>query len=350
MWAFLETRPDAPLWYTARVPFVRPTHTPGRVPMRRRWQRAFVSTAALALLTPAAFAQDGRCERLARLSLPTTQITSAETVAAGAFVPPGLPAGAPAIPAAAVRNLPAFCRVAATLTPTSDSDVKIEVWLPASGWNGKFQGVGNGGWSGAIVYFALAAALRDGYATASTDTGHSGGSGSFALGHPEKLIDFGYRAVHEMTLKAKSIVKAYYGEAPRLSYWNGCSSGGKQGLKEAQRFPEDYDGIIAGAPANNWTHLEAQQIWIAQAVHRDEASFIPASKYPLIHRAVIHACDALDGVIDGLLENPAACRFDPSVLQCKAGDEPTCLTAAQVDSARKIYSPEIGRASCRERV
>jgi feruloyl esterase len=168
--------------------------------------------------------------------LPDATITLAETVAAGEFTMPA-PTRNPAAPGPNYKALPAFCRVAATLAPSKDSDIKIEVWLPSSGWNGKFQAVGNVGWSGAIVYPSLARALGHGYATASTDTGHSGGSGSFALGHPEKLIDFGYRAVHEMTVKAKAIIAAYYGAGPKLSYWNGCSSGGKQGLKEAQRYP-----------------------------------------------------------------------------------------------------------------
>src|SRR6185436_8329868 len=160
--------------------------------------------------------------------------------------PPALAGAAAPPPASTFSQLPSFCRVAATLKPSADSDIKIEVWMPTTGWNGKFLAVGNGGWSGAIVYPALAVSLQRGYATASTDTGHSGGSGSFALGHPEKLTDFAYRAVHEMTVQAKAIVAAHYAAAPRLSYWNGCSSGGKQGLKEAQRFPNDYDGIIAG--------------------------------------------------------------------------------------------------------
>src|SRR5207253_7652796 len=140
-------------------------------------------------------------------------------------------------------------RVAATLKPTDDSRIRIEVWMPASGWNGKFQGVGNGGWEGNIAYPSLAAAVTRGYAAASTDTGHVGGTGSFAVGHPEKLVDFAYRAVHEMTVHANAIVTAFYGSAPRLSYWTGCSSGGRQGLKEAQHFSGDYTGIIAGAPA-----------------------------------------------------------------------------------------------------
>jgi tannase/feruloyl esterase len=285
------------------------------------------------------------CESLRSLALPDTTITLAEVVAAGEFAGPA--AGAPLPPGVNFKNLPAFCRAVATLAPSKDSEIKIEVWMPAAGWNGKFQAVGNGGWSGAIVYPSLARALAHFYATASTDTGHAGPSGSFALGHPEKLIDFGYRAVHEMTVKAKAIIAAFYGDGPKLSYWNGCSSGGKQGLKEAQRFPADYDGIIAGAPANYWTHLMTGELWTAQAVHKDEASFIPANKYPLIHKAVLEACDALDGVKDGVLEDPTRCHFDPKALLCKGDDTSACLTAPQVEAAQKIYggakTPRTGR-------
>ena len=280
------------------------------------------------------------CEDLASIKLPDTTITLAQTVAAGEFAPPAAPGGR-GFPGQAdlFKSLPAFCRVAATLKPSSDSDIKVEVWLPASGWNGKFEAEGNGGWAGVVSIPQMAAALRRGYATAGTDTGHVGGTGSFAPGHPEKLADFGYRAVHEMTVKAKAIVNAYYGNAPKLSYWNGCSSGGREGLKEAQKFPADFDGIIAGAPANYWTHLVTQSIWIGQAVHQEEASFIPQTKYKLIHDAALEACDARDAVKDGVIENPAQCRFDPAVLQCKAGEAATCLTSAQVEAARKIYAP-----------
>ena len=277
------------------------------------------------------------CESLAALKLPDTTITMAQPVSAGEFTAPAGAANLPGPPP--YKNLPAFCRVAATLKPTSDSDIKIEVWMPVSGWNGKFQGVGNGGWSGAIVYPSLARALARGYASASTDTGHEGGSGSFALGHPEKLIDFGYRAVHEMTVEAKAIVAAFYGNDPKLSYWVGCSSGGKQGLKEAQRFPGDYDGIVAGAPANYWTHLMAGTLWAAHATLKDASSHIPPSKYPLINKAALEACDALDAVTDGVIENPDRCRFDPKVLLCKGDDSPACLTAPQVEAAKKIYGP-----------
>jgi len=274
------------------------------------------------------------CEELASLALPTTTISLAQSVAAGGFE--------------TIKNLPAFCRVAATLTPTSDSEIKVEVWLPASGWNGKLQAVGNGGWAGSISYPAMGEALRRGYATSSTDTGHSGGNARFALGHPEKLIDYAWRSEHEMTVNAKAIIAAFYGNAPRLSYWNGCSAGGKQALKEAQKFPQDFDGIIAGAPASDWTGRASASLRVAQAVHKDEASDIPAAKYPLIHAAVLDACDAHDGVKDGVIENPRRCTFNPKTLECRGEDNSSaCLTKAQVETVRTIYAsaknPKSGR-------
>src|SRR5262249_17562132 len=180
-------------------------------------------------------------------------------------------------------------------------------------------------------------AVRAGYASASTDTGHVGGRGAFVLGHPEKLIDFAWRSEHEMTVKAKAVIQAFYGRAPRLSYWNGCSTGGRQGLKEAQKFPDDFDGIIAGAPANR----TAISLWIADAVLKDPASYIPPAKYPSIHRAALAACDAGDGLKDGLIGDPAKCRFDPGGLLCKDPDGPTCLTPPQVAAAKKMYCPAI---------
>jgi feruloyl esterase len=274
----------------------------------------------------------GSCESLSDLALPDTMIIGSQTVAAGAFTQPG---GRGPNGAAVYQSLPAFCRVQATLKPTADSNIQIEVWLPAAGWNGKFQAVGNGGWAGVISYREMAEALQRGYATASTDTGHTGGRGEFAFGHPEKLIDFGWRSEHEMTVKAKAIVSAFYGSAPKYSYWNGCSTGGRQGLKEAQQFPNDYDGIIAGAPANR----TALALWVAFAELKEPASFIPASKYPLVHQAALTACDARDGLKDGLIGDPASCKFDPQVLLCKGPDNGSCLTKAQVEAARKIYSP-----------
>jgi feruloyl esterase len=278
------------------------------------------------------------CESLARLTLDDTKITIAQEVAAGAFTPPGpvRQGGAPQ-QARLYAALPAFCRVAATLTPSSDSDIKIEVWLP-SNWNGKFQAVGNGGWAGSISYAALAGAVNAGYAAASTDTGHVGNSGAFALGHPEKVTDFAYRAVHEMTLKAKAVIDAFYGTRPTFSIWNGCSQGGRQGIAEAVRYPTSYDAVIAGAPAVNWIHLHAGRMAINRAVNATAASVIPPAKYPAIHRAAIAACDARDGVADNVIENPGACTFDPNVLACTGAEDASCLTPAQVESARKMYA------------
>ena len=281
--------------------------------------------------TPAAATS---CENLSALKLPDTTITVAQPVAAGGFSPQAGGGGGQAY-----STLPAFCRVAATIKPTSDSDIKVEVWLPASGWNGKYQAVGNGGWAGSITYGAMARALRDGYATSSTDTGHTGGSASFALGHPEKLNDYAYRAVHEMTEKSKAIATAFYGTDATRSYFNGCSTGGRQALVAAQRFPNDFDGIVAGAAANPKTHLDAWRVWMTQAMFKDKASFIPEEKHRVIHQAVLDACDKLDGVEDGLIENPTRCRFDPAVLACRGADGPNCLTAAQLEAAKVVMSP-----------
>ena len=290
-------------------------------------------TLALALPAMPAPAETARsCNDLAKMSLPHVTITLAEPVRAGAFAPDAQG------DAADVSALPAFCRVAATLKPTSDSDIKIEVWLPASGWNGKFQAVGNGAFSGAIAYPAMGRALARGYAAASTDTGHSGNTASFALGHPEKLVDFAWRAVHEMTVTSKAILTAHFARAPKFSYWNGCSAGGRQAMVEAQRFPADFDGIIAGAPGLDWTGRAAQAVRIAQALDGNAAARLLEPQRQLLHRAIVEACDALDGVKDGLLENPRRCRYDPAVLQCKGAGETGCLTAAQVETARLMYS------------
>ena len=298
------------------------------------WNRFALLLATFLTLTSAAAAANsgGNCDKLKSLALPETSISATEAIAAGAFNLPGRNGNA-------AKDLPAFCRVTATIKPTSDSDIKIEVWLPEAGWNGKYQGVGNPGWAGAINYPDLMRALERGYAAASTDTGHSGANGTFALGHAEKLVDFGYRSEHEMTLKAKALITAYYGNAPKLSYFVGCSSGGRQAFMEAQRFPDDYDGIVAGAPTNNWTNMMFARIWIAQATLNDPASYIPPAKYPVLHKAALDACDALDGVQDGVIDDPTRCHFDPKAIQCKDGDGPNCLTSAQVEAARKIYTP-----------
>ena len=301
------------------------------------WFAFWLSALAVMLAFSASPVTAATCESLGSLALPNTTITFARTVEAGAFTPP--------TPAGAVTNgsrfaaVPAFCRVTATLKPSNDSDIKIEVWLPASGWNGKFQAVGNGGFAGVISYPALAAAVTAGYASASTDTGHEGNTAAFALGHPEKVVDFAYRAVHEMTVQAKSIVNAYYGGAPRLSFWNGCSQGGRQAITEAAKYPSDFDGIVAGASGINNMRLMVARMVVNVFAHRSEDSYIPPAKYALVHEAVLKACDALDGVKDGVIENPRLCHFDPRVLVCKGADGPNCLTPAEAETARGLYAP-----------
>jgi feruloyl esterase len=286
------------------------------------------------------------CESLSSLSLPDTTITMAQTVAAGALsLPAPLPAAGPrgGLTFVSAKGLPEFCRVSGVIRSAKGSGIKFEVWMPASNWNGKFAGLGNGGMGGSISYGSMAAALSRGYAASSTDTGHegTGQDGSYALGHREKVIDFGYRAVHEMTVKAKLIIAAYYGRALKFSYWYGCSTGGRQALAEAQRFPADYNGIVAGAPALFLTHMQAASIWKAQAIRKNQGGLVPPSKLLLLHNAVLTACDARDGVKDGLIDDPRLCSFDPKILQCKGEDSPDCLTAAQVTVVQAFYSPTV---------
>jgi feruloyl esterase len=280
----------------------------------------------------------GSCESLMSLKLPSATITKAATEpASGAsFVPPGgLRDGRPA------RTAPESCRVAARLTPSSDSEIKMEIWMPTSNWNGRYQAVGNGAFNGNINYGAMTIALSRGYATSSTDTGHTGGSASFGLGHPEKVIDFGWRAVHETAVASKAIIAAFYGSAPKTSYFNGCSAGGRQAMKEAQRFPTDFNGIVAGAPGLDWTGRAAQAVRIAKHLEQNPAGRLGQPQRELLHTAVVNACDLVDGVKDGVLENPKRCTFDPGVLACKSSGDAACLTPPQVETARMIYAASV---------
>jgi feruloyl esterase len=303
----------------------------GSAPLVGRMSLRFLAVVLFSIILAAPLANAATCESLSHLVLSDTTITLAKSETAETYKPGVIEAPGPPL-----TNLPPFCRVAAEIRPTPDSRIRFEVWMPATGWNGKFMGVGNGGWSGEIWYPFMGAALRDNYATASTDTGHQGSfkDASFTLGHPEKVVDFGYRAVHEMTVKAKAIIAAYYGEAPKFSYWQGCSSGGKQGLKEAQRFPNDYDGVIAGAPANYWTHLSSSGVWIWQANHSGGAQVLSKEKLQVLHKAALDVCDSQDGVID----NPQSCRFDPETLRCKGAATASYLTGAEIEAAKKIYA------------
>lgn len=294
-------------------------------------------------------AEAASCAGLAQsLKLPNVKITSAEEVAAGQFKPPGA-AGPGGAPAGNYAALPAFCRLAATAQPTPDSDIRFEVWMPLSGWNGKFVGGGNGVWAGSIAYGDMTGPLSRGYATAASDVGHQGSplDGSFLTGHPEKLTDFGHRAVHETAVAAKAAIKAFYGKAPSRSLYASCSTGGRIGLMEAYRYPEDYDAISAVAPANPMVPLMVMSLWTGAATMKDEASRIPLPLFQRAHAAVLDACDAKDGVKDGVVAHPPSCGFDPVVLQCKTADATDCLTAPQVAAMRAIYAgpknPRTGR-------
>ncbi|HET6554686.1 MAG TPA: tannase/feruloyl esterase family alpha/beta hydrolase [Dyella sp.] len=283
--------------------------------------------------------------------MPNTTITAAQLVATGNLKLPEQSGGPPNAAGPAppdTSSLPAFCRVEATLRPSADSDIKMEAWLPVSGWNGKFYAAGNSGWAGSIPYRPMVAGIAAHYATAGTDTGHEGNNGSFIPGHPEKLVDYGYRADHEMTLRAKELVQAFYGGKPKHSYWVGCSLGGMEALVEADRYPQDYDGIVAGAPMNPMTMFNAAQMWPAWLSQKYPDGIIPAAKFALMHDAVVKACASPIGQRQGFIEDPSACKWDPAALLCKSGDAPDCLTAAQVDMAHRFYAgpvnPRTGEA------
>lgn len=302
--------------------------------------RALLSLSSV-LVFVAAPAYGATCESLSTAKLTNAKITSAVSVAAGELKQTGGRGGA------ALADLPAFCRVAATLTPTNESDIKIEVWLPMAGWNGKLQAVGNGGWNGNIDTNALAGAVRRGYAGTSTDTGHTGGAGPW-MQNPQKLADWAYRSVHETAVAAKALINAFYGEAPKFSYFTGCSAGGRQAMVAAQRYPGDFDGIVAGSPGLDWTSRAISAVRVNQAFERDPAGKVPAAKFAAINAAVMNACDANDGVKDGVLENPKACKFDPSVLACKGTPDNSCLTQPEIETVRAIYASPANPKSKRE--
>ena len=270
------------------------------------------------------------------LGLPHVTFTAAEEV-----TPPFTPPETFSSRGFTVEDV-AFCRVAGVSRPEAGSEIGFEVWLPApEAWNGRFQGIGSGGSAGAIRYPQLAAAVAAGYAAVATDNGHtssSGFDGSWALGHPERLVDFGYRAQHEATVAGKAVTAAYYGRPADYAYFVGCSQGGHHALMEAQRYPDDYDGIVAGAPANYWIGLMTGELWSGLATTRDPAQDLPRAKLPVLGAAVMAACDALDGLEDGLIDDPRACDFDPAVLLCDGGERPDCLTGGEVAAARAIYA------------
>jgi feruloyl esterase len=273
------------------------------------------------------------CESLANLPLAHGTITAAKSVPLGAIIADVSPA---------ISDHPPFCRVTATLTPSLDSNIRIEVWMPTDGWNGKYEGTGNGGYGGGIAYGGLADGIRRGYAVANTDMGTAHASmvnGDGLIGHPERWADWGWRSTHEMTVTAKQIIHAYYEREPDRSYFTGCSTGGEQGLMEAQRFPDDYDGIVAGAPANNRTRLHMDILWNFVAGEKSPADSIPAAKLPVITKAILNGCARAKATEqDVFLSTPEDCRWDPKALTCKTGDAPDCLTAEQITTVRNLYN------------
>jgi feruloyl esterase len=284
----------------------------------------------VAFFAASAMTASPTCASLTKLFITNTSVVSAEEIPAGPYAPAG---------SRAQLKLPAFCRIQAVSRPVADSEIHFEIWLPApAAWNGKFEGTGNGGFSSDKAYTTMAAALNRGYATAGSDTGHEGGDLNFGVGHPEKVADWSYRAVHVMTDTAKLVVRDYYLRQPQHSYFVGCSTGGHQALSEAQRYPADYDGIVAGDPGNNRIRLIVGFLWSWEAIHKDAATPLPVAKLPMITKAAIEACDALDGLKDGIIDDPRRCKFDPAVLMCKNGDSANCLTAPEVDSVRKVYA------------
>jgi feruloyl esterase len=283
------------------------------------------------------------CTDLQELAIPGGTITSVSAVAAGPFTPPtrgGPPGGGPPdAPSRAPEQLPAHCRVTMVLTPTADSNINVELWLPTERWNGKFLAVGNGGWAGSLTGYAdMAAGLRRGYATAGTDTGHSpadGPGGMFALGHPEKIVDFAYRAVHDMTIKSKRIIDVFYAAPLDYSYFKGCSTGGRQAVMAAQRYPGDFDGIIAGALANRHVHMHTVGAYRSMRIARHPEEAISEEKAALVNAAVMAACDSYG---EGFLNNPRECSFDFATLLCDGGAEGgACLTEPELRTVETFY-------------
>lgn len=274
------------------------------------------------------------CAGLARLTFAGgTSVTASAMVTSGSLVTPTN---------ITLTDLPSFCRVQAVSRPTAGSNIYFEVWLPTD-WNGRFMSSGEGGYAGALNYTrrgldgGLDEIVRRGYATASTDTGHVSTDTWWAVGHPERAVDYLYRAKHLVTVAAKGLIKAYYGMSARYSYLNSCSNGGRQALKEAQAYPDDYDGYVVGAPWNFQSHSNAGFVWNAQALSAPGAA-IPAAKLPAINAAVLAACDAADRLVDGVIADPARCKFNPAVLACTGPESDACLTAPQIDALKKIYA------------
>jgi feruloyl esterase len=276
---------------------------------------------------------DSLLKKIRDLNIPGLNVTNIR------FVQKGTPFK-PANSAGEIKELPDFCLVAATLRPTPQSYIRIEVWLPQHNWNGRLLGTGNGGGAGGIAYAALANGLQRGYATANTDMGTSRGGANAAIGQPGVWADFGYRATHLMTVASKAILKTYYGKVQHHAYFMGCSTGGQQALMEAQRFPDDYNGIIAGAPANNRTHLHTGFLLNNRLMNEGGVKLFTDQELAFISRKIIATVAGKDGGApgDNFLTDPAAVRINfDALFKCKSGGD-TCLNDAQIAALKKIYA------------
>lgn len=275
---------------------------------------SLMMAAALGLAAPVAAHAETACEDLAKTALPHAEVTKATTETA---------------------NGKSFCKVAVTSRPTKDSNILVEVWIPVGeAWNGKFVQLGNGGFSGRVPSGQLRAVAAQGYATAGTDNGHQsnvGTSASWALGHKEKIVDFGWRSLKETTDIAKALIAAQKTKGPARSYFYGCSDGGREALMEAQRFPRDFDGIVAGAPANYMSQLFGISAGQHQALSAP-GGYLGEDQRKLLQKTALAQCGG-----EAFIRDPAACHFDPGKLQCKAGQTDGCLTAPQLASTRAIY-------------
>lgn len=271
------------------------------------------------------------CRGLKPGKLVGAEIIAVQPIAQAGFTAPGQSG----VLTAVLRELPSFCRVVGVIRPTADSKIGFELWLPDR-WNGRYLQTGNGGFAGIINYWGLAAALRKGFAVASTDDGHTGSDAAWALGHPEKVIDYGYRAVHLTAVTVKEIVSTYYGRKYSYAYFDGCSDGGRESLMEAQRYPDDFDGWLVGSPANDFTGVMTYLLHLAQAASAMREPLKP-SQIQALSKAALARCDSADGVRDGVIDEPLRCPFDPAVLKCKGAPDGTCLTPGQVKAVRAIY-------------
>lgn len=276
-------------------------------------------------------AQD--CSALAGTKVESGLVEGAERFDAGQVIVGGETAGA--------TTAVSICRVRLRLQPEPASSIQVEVWLPDQ-WNRKLFGFGGAGFDGGLSPGGaqlINKVTPQGYAAVLTDVGHKPIPGLEPWVHkqPAKVVDFGHRGNHLAAVVAKQVIAAYYGSPSQRAYFLGCSNGGREGLMLASRYPEDYDGVIAGAPARLYLEVLTQLIWYHRAVHGPGGAPDLASKLKLVNDAVMRKCDALDGVEDGLLENPQACRFDPEALKCKGADAASCLSETEVSAFRKVY-------------